>query len=242
MTERASCEIPFVTPDLGPVEAVEQDAVEAALHALARYRSVLLNGSLDCAVDARILDEEETLIATYGDENVSTYLTDDDLIVAIGHRHGTEHLIIDIDLIRSLGIMDVGDDPRIHVLRMIDFGTSVIERAGDDGITAPGTPDALQDASDLACALGLPSTIVIENSVGTDAEDPLLRGSHEGPDAGGLSDATAREPFATVLVEGGDFGHEIRIGRLTRTIHPRPMDAVERMRVIAESAERGITA
>lgn len=240
MTERVNSEIPFVTPDLGPIRRIEGADADKAAHALSRFRSVLINGRLECPIGTDILEEDETLIASYGDENVSVYvIQDENVIFAIGHAHGTEHLVIDGDLLETLGIIGASPDPRVTVLRVIDFATTVFERAKDTGTEPPAMPEEIQYASDLAGALGRPAAIHIVNAVGGDPTNPILAGTYHGTAAGPIVETFCRTSFTCVRIEGGQFGHEMVIDRYASTIQPTPMDTVARMRIIAEARAKG---
>lgn len=241
MIERAQSEIPFVSPDLGPLQRIDAHDLEKALHALSRYRSVLIHGSPDCPVGTDILEEDETLIATYGDEHVSVIVVEDDyVILAMGHRHGTEHLVVDGDLFEALGIVGASPDPRITVLRAIDFAITTFERSHEEGIEPPMLPDDIQFASDLASALGRPAAVHIAKTVGADAENPIVAGTCDGAAGGDAADAFSRLPFTCIRIEGGQFGHEMTIDRWDRTVQATPMDAVARMRIIAEARAKGM--
>lgn len=236
MTGPTKIDISFATPDLGPIQRITAEEVANATHALSRFRSVLINGKLECPIGTDILEEDETLIASYGDENVSVYvIQDEDVIFAIGHAHGTEHLVIDGDLLEALGIIGASPDPRITVLRVVDFATTVFERGSNGGREPPTVPDGIQYASDLAGALDRPAAISIVNAVGADPGNPILPGTSDGAAGGETAETFARTPFTCVRIEGGQFGHEMVIDRLAHTIQPTPMDTVARMRIIAEA-------
>jgi hypothetical protein len=223
----------FVLPDPGPVECIDRGQTTMASHALSRYVSVIRNGTPDReGLHADVMESDEVLIATYGDESVSTFRSNDDLIVEMAHKHGSEHLTIDADLVMAYGLIGDSKDTRLQILRIVEFARRVMEKASKQGIRVERSPDLLREIT-VSAAYGRERTFVIEHAVGP-ADAPVLEGGFEGP----IDSMTARqacaEPLLCVDMNGGFGGANMTLSRHVEMIHAPVMDAIERLRIIAE--------
>lgn len=220
-------------PDLGPVVRIDAEAADAAIAIVDRMDALVMRGTPhEEQMFADVMDEDEVLVVIDGKEHVSTFRSDASLIVGLSHAVGTDHLEIDARLIRALGITTDAQDARHAVLAVLHLARSIVRRAGGSTVDTPTVHDALQKEADLSGALGRPGTLGGIHAVGGGAM-PIVPAQQDGDIASTLLKATIASPLLTVHFDDGPFGAVVEIGAMSYSFSSRPLDALERLRLIA---------